>query len=249
MCKIKCIMFDCMDTLIELKEKPELNLYASWAYTGSGCEDNWLNLDDFQKNYKKAVNTLNDKHEDYREYDIVERFRLLINNRFQNHDQEFKDVLCNKIYANYWKNYKANCYVREDVNYLLIRLKNSYRLGVVSNFMIRDGIEELLIINGIINYFDFVVTSIKTGWRKPKEIIYENALELANVSAEETLFIGDNIICDYEGPGNIGINSILLDKENRYEEVEERVEKLVDIEKLLNIENGKMYYSNKEGGR
>jgi len=99
-----------MDTLIELKEKPELNLYASWAYTGSGCEDNWLNLDDFQKNYKKAVNTLNDKHEDYREYDIVERFRLLINNRFQNHDQEFKDVLCNKIYANYWKNYKANCY-------------------------------------------------------------------------------------------------------------------------------------------
>ncbi|MEJ6951688.1 HAD family hydrolase [Natronospora cellulosivora (SeqCode)] len=233
MFKVKCILFDCMETLIDIKDYPDLSMYASWAYYGSGCEDKWDSFEMFLDEYKKARDYLDNIHKNHKEYNIYNRFRLMIDNVFKDEKEEFRKKLFKMITYNYWKNYKSNCFVRPEVKELLKKLHKKFSLAVVSNFMKEDGVEELLEENGIIKYFDFILTSIKTGWRKPNEIIYNEAIKKAGVSFDEIIFVGDNYHCDYQGPRLIGLNSILLDRKNKHLYLENRIKNLIDLERYI----------------
>ena len=59
-------------------------------------------------------------------------------------------------------------------------------------------------------HFDFILTSIDIGMRKPHASIYEDALQRIPVSASDVLFVGDNAECDYFGPRSLGINAVLV---------------------------------------
>lgn len=107
--------------------------------------------------------------------------------------------------------------------------KSRLTCGIVSNFMVENGIEELLSRFGVIQYFSFVVTSVGEGWKKPHSRIYDTAARLAKVANEKILFIGDNYECDYIGPRNYGFHSILLDKENRYPRVADSINSMDEL--------------------
>jgi FMN phosphatase YigB (HAD superfamily) len=47
------------------------------------------------------------------------------------------------------------------------------------------------------------------------------------------LFVGDNYDCDYTGPKEFGFQSILLDKENRYPQVPEKINRIRELPDLL----------------
>lgn len=235
MFEVDCILFDCMETLIDLKEYPDLRLYAAWAYYSSGCEDDWNSFENFFEDYKIAKDFLDSKHENYQEYNIYDRFEMMINKRFKNKDSTYREKLYKKISYNYWENYKDNSYVRDEVKALLKRLEKQYSLAVVSNFMKEDGVEELLKENDVFDYFDFIVTSIKTGWRKPNQKIYHEAIIKAGVSIDKILFIGDNYHCDYQEPRKLGLKSIILDRENKYQDINDRISSLEQIEQILNF--------------
>lgn len=238
MYKVDCILFDCMETLIDIKEYPDLRLYAAWAYHGSNCEDLWDSFEIFLKDYEIAKSFLDEEYKNHQEYNIFDRFKFMIDKRFGKKKEKFRKDIIEKISFNYWKNYKNNCYVRLEVKELLKRLEKEYSLAVVSNFMKEKGVEELLKENDIIDYFDFVVTSIKTGWRKPNKIIFQEAIKKANISLDKILFVGDNYKCDYEGSRRIGLNSILLDRNNKYLDLnlDNRINKIEEIESFLSIE-------------
>ncbi|MFP4660948.1 MAG: HAD family hydrolase [Halanaerobiales bacterium] len=232
--KIKCIIFDCINTLVDLKKYPEdIGQYASWAFCGSGCEDKWTDSREFEDDFREAKGVLDNEFEEFQEYDYNDRFRFMIDKRFPDLHIEERNIIYQKIVENHWSNYKENCYVEDDIKKLLAELQDRYKLGVVSNFMIKNGVEELLEDNAIIDYFDFIISSINIGWRKPGEIIYHKALEKAKLIKKEILFIGDNYICDYKGPRKVGIRSILLDKHKEYLDIEERVSHLKEIKRFL----------------
>ncbi|MFW6287704.1 MAG: HAD family hydrolase [bacterium] len=234
MSKIKCIIFDCINTLIDLKKYPDdIGQYASWAFFGSGCEDKWTDSKEFEDDFREAKDILDNSCEEFQEYDYNDRIRFIIDKRFNDAHTEERTMIYQKIVENHWMNYKDNCYVQDDIKELLAELHERYKLGVVSNFMIKNGVEELLEGNDIINYFDFIISSINIGWRKPSEKIYQKALEEAGVLKEEILFIGDNYVCDYEGPRKVEIKSILLDKNDEYQDVEDKVGDLIQIKKFL----------------
>lgn len=169
-------------------------------------------FDSFVEDYNNARIRLEENQLKYREHNLFDRFRFMVKQRNISEDECEKAVAA--ISANYWKNYKANCYVDDEVKAVLSDLHSRYRCGIVSNFMVDGGVEELLSDYGIDGYFEFVVTSIKVGWRKPHKEIYDAAFKQSRAEKEEILFIGDDYICDYVGPAEYGFSAVLLDKKN-----------------------------------
>lgn len=230
---IRYILFDCMETLVDLKRLPNIRDYAFWGYDGSGVEDLWKDFDEYFQFYMLARADISSRLHLNQEYDMYERFFHLAKLSFLDMPFSRMENVAGSLNINYWKNYRTECYVKEDVFSVLPKLALKYRLGVVSNFMVRDGIEELLEINGIIKFFDFVVTSVKEGWRKPHPAIYGFALDKLGASPGETIFVGDDFVNDYVTPEELGMKPIFLDRYERHPEIAARVTDFYQLEKLL----------------
>jgi FMN phosphatase YigB (HAD superfamily) len=64
--------------------------------------------------------------------------------------------------------------------------------------------------NGIAHEVDGVVFSSEVGRRKPSRDVYLAALDAIGTTAETTLFVGDRVREDYEGPAAIGMRAVIL---------------------------------------
>jgi HAD superfamily hydrolase (TIGR01509 family) len=85
------------------------------------------------------------------------------------------------------------------------------RLGICSNApfppaMMRRQMES----NGIAPMVDAIVFSSEVGKRKPSPELYRAALAAIGASAERTLFVGDRVREDYEGPRASGMRAIIV---------------------------------------
>jgi putative hydrolase of the HAD superfamily len=105
-------------------------------------------------------------------------------------------------------------YVRidADAKTTLKSLYGKYKLGIVSNFAIPECVFELLKTNGIDTLFDVIVVSGAVNKRKPSPEIFEGALKLVGVSAEETVFVGDTIDADIEGAKGVGMKAVYIER-------------------------------------
>lgn len=237
--KIKVVLFDCMETLIDFTELPGEREYALWSYYGSGLEDRWQGFEDFLKSFLDMRQRLDGAEPMHKEYTITERYkRMVIRHSAARNlkiSQEEAAEITQKLCRNFWQNYSQRCFVRPEVEMLLKKLKNKVSLGVVSNFIVPGGLEELLISNNIRQYFNFIISSAEVGWRKPHRHIYESALEQAKAKADEIVFIGDDIKNDYYAPKEFGFCSLLYDREDNYAEIKERFISFNEIEKILEI--------------
>src|SRR6266700_7870292 len=91
-------------------------------------------------------------------------------------------VSCTRISANW-------CEIRPGAREALLRLAESYRLGVISN---ADGkIAEVLARCGIADCFESITDSGIVGQEKPHPAIFQAALRGLSVRPEESLYIGD----------------------------------------------------------
>jgi putative hydrolase of the HAD superfamily len=233
---LKYILFDCMETLIDLTRLPTMRDYAFWAYNGSGVEHLWGSFENFFKCYAFAKKSMEDRLPDNKEYEILERFELIAGLNENPGKTCTVEETAKRLYDNYWRNYVSKCYVKSDVREVLPGLSNRYSLGIVSNFMVKDGIEELLEKNNISSYFEFVVTSVKEGWRKPHPGIYNTAIEKTGVLKENILFVGDDFINDFNGPQSMNMKAVLLDRNDKYKDIDQRVTDFYQLERFLKIE-------------
>jgi putative hydrolase of the HAD superfamily len=89
-------------------------------------------------------------------------------------------------------------------------------LGVISNWDSRlpDTLESI----GLAKYFDFILCSAVVGSAKPDEKIFQQALEKSGVSPDKACHIGDEVRTDCEGAKKMGIDSILLDRRDRFDQ-------------------------------
>lgn len=106
-------------------------------------------------------------------------------------------------------------------------------LGLVSN--VDMDVQSLCRELGLIPYFDFIVTSREVGVDKPKPPIFLAALERAAVNAEEALYVGDQYDSDVVGARGVGINPVLLDRNNLFPLVADcpRIRSLTELEYYL----------------
>ena len=85
------------------------------------------------------------------------------------------------------------------------------RLGICSNApfppaMMRRQMET----NGIAPMVDAIVFSSEVGKRKPSPELYHAALDAIGTPAERTVFVGDRVREDYEGPRASGMRAIIV---------------------------------------
>lgn len=227
------IFFDCMETLIDITELPSLRDYALWAYSGSGVESYWDDFEEFLGHFMFSRENYAQGLPDGKEYEISERFQHMARLKSARMGEDRVQYIAKRLYECYWKTYKAKCYIQEDVKQMIPLLAKQYHLGVVSNFMVENGIEELLAQFGMISYFDFIVTSIKEGWKKPHPLIYQSAIALARTSPDHILFIGDDYENDYQGPGKMGLQTIYLDRRGKCPAIRNRITSFSELGNLL----------------
>jgi HAD superfamily hydrolase (TIGR01509 family) len=68
--------------------------------------------------------------------------------------------------------------------------------------------------NGIGDMLDGVVFSSMVGRRKPNPEIYRAALEVIRVAPERTLFVGNRVREDYDGPRSLGMQAVICTAHN-----------------------------------
>ncbi len=114
---------------------------------------------------------------------------------------------------------KSNWRVYDDViesKILETLKKRKVVLGVVSNWDSR--LTAMLEDIGLARYFDFILPSAVVGSAKPDKKIFEEALRRSGTAAHEACHIGDDIRTDVTGARRVGIHSILIDRDHRFDD-------------------------------
>ena len=83
-----------------------------------------------------------------------------------------------------------------------------YRLGVISNW--DKTAVPLLDQFELTSFFDNIIISSEVGYEKPDPKIFQIALEMASISVEDSLYVGDNYYDDGIGSRNIGMDFVII---------------------------------------
>ena len=82
---------------------------------------------------------------------------------------------------------------------------------------------------------DAAVSSGAHGKTKPHPAIFQSALEQLGVTAEEAAMVGDSPEDDVEGAKALGMRAFLIDRDDRFPEVEERLPDLIALPAALGL--------------
>lgn len=133
--------------------------------------------------------------------------------------------------TNAWERHE-NFDLYEDTLPVLEELRrHGLKLGLVSNTG-RD-LEEFVRHHRL--DVDAALGSRAHGWTKPHETIFRAVLDVLEVEPEDAAMVGDSIEDDVEGARSLGMRAILLDREGRYPDVQERIPTLLALPAALGL--------------
>ncbi len=98
--------------------------------------------------------------------------------------------------------------------------RKGYKLGIITNTVtsheehVRLALQKI----DIEKYFDVIFTSVDVGHEKPDERIFMTALRALKVKPHEAIMIGNRISTDIVGGNRLGMKTILLKWNKRYNE-------------------------------
>jgi putative hydrolase of the HAD superfamily len=113
------------------------------------------------------------------------------------------------------------------------------RLGVVSNW--GWAAPELLQTLELARHFEIMSISARVGYQKPHAAIFEHALDLLDVSADQAIHVGDDPGADVIGARGVGIEPVLIDRHGRthpplgHETEHDEVACVADLAELLDL--------------
>ena len=106
--------------------------------------------------------------------------------------------------------------------------ERGYRLGLISNF--ERWLEEMLVELEVGDHFEVSVISGIEGVEKPDPTLYRVALERAGVEPGRAVHVGDSPALDVAPAAAVGMQTILLDRVDRYPEADgPRIRTLRDL--------------------
>lgn len=113
---------------------------------------------------------------------------------------------------------------------LLDYLKDKYQLHIITNGF--PDVQSIKMASAQLeSYFDVVVTSGSTGYKKPSPQIFEYALEKANAQISESIMIGDSLEADIAGARNVSLDHIFYNplQKTHQTTVQKEVHSLEDL--------------------
>jgi putative hydrolase of the HAD superfamily len=116
------------------------------------------------------------------------------------------------------------------VSALLEELSARHTLVLVSNTNHADLVRGHLRAMDVERHFAAVITSVEHGKRKPSPRIFEHALECADATAENSVYVGDSHAADYLGAAGAGLRCLLIDPDRRWDVPEnDRLRHILDL--------------------
>lgn len=210
--RIKAVLFDMFDTLMMIERdhafyQPSLRRAHAFLVQ-SGIN---VSFDVFNAAYVEARDAL------YAEADALmeePHFNLRIANALRVLGFDFdvsSDVVCGATLA-FCEEFMRYVRIDENAKNALEQLYGRYKLGIVSNYAIPECVFKLLERHGLAGLFDVVVVSGAVNKRKPSPEIFQKALEKLGVDAESTVFVGDTVDADVQGPRSVGMKTIYIER-------------------------------------
>ncbi len=149
--------------------------------------------------------------EAHREVTAPERFGMLFGRLDLEPSAEARDLLLAHPHA---RALEGGRVPRRTTRPLLKALRERYRLAVVSNFDYSPTCLAILEREGIADLFETIVISDEVGWRKPKPIIFETALDrMKALRPADALFVGDRADIDVIGARAVGMPTVWINRE------------------------------------
>lgn len=107
---------------------------------------------------------------------------------------------------------RARPIVYEETFAALDRLKEKYKLLLLTNGSPDLQREKLDVVPKLALYFDHIVISGEWGEGKPAHSIFRHALELLGIGPEEGLMVGDKLTTDILGANGVGLTSVWINR-------------------------------------
>jgi putative hydrolase of the HAD superfamily len=129
--------------------------------------------------------------------------------------------------------------IYEDVPPVLEELRSQgVKIGLVTNGA-RD-LDEFIDHHGLREHVDVAVSSRAHGRVKPHASIFRAALGELGVEPEQAAMVGDSPEDDIEGARALGMRAFLLDREDRFPDLPDRLPDLYALPAALGLPTGKL---------
>ncbi len=131
-----------------------------------------------------------------------------------------------------WSNESGTvAFLYDDVKDTLIKLKEKYKLAILTNGNVASQRRKLNTIN-IYDLLDFSLVSSEYIVKKPDKQIFEYTAKQLGLNTSECVYVGDNYNIDVLGSRNAGMTPIYVSRKN---EIHNDVTTIKQISELLNI--------------
>ncbi|MGG1663127.1 HAD family hydrolase [Brevibacillus sp. NRS-1366] len=102
--------------------------------------------------------------------------------------------------------------VYEETFEVLDQLKEKYKLLLLTNGSPDLQKEKLAGVPNLAAYFDHIIISGDFGQGKPAASIFEHAMGLLEITAEEGVMIGDKLTTDIQGSNSVGMRNMWINR-------------------------------------
>jgi putative hydrolase of the HAD superfamily len=224
------VIFDLDDTLISEKE-----------YIRSGFK---VVSSKISQNYNLDSNVVYKKMIDLFKVDTKNVFNRLLDSLNIKYSSEYINNLIDA-----YRSHIPDIKLYEDADYIIKYLyEKGIKLGIITDGYKITQRNKLKALN-IDKYFDCVIVTDELGkeYWKPHRKSYDITKDILGIEYEEMIYVGDNIIKDFITPNKLGINTVLISREEGiYSDIEIEIEEIYkpnhyvttlrDIKKLIDDE-------------
>lgn len=202
--KYKLIIFDLIDTLADCRGLSDMNTLLE-KDLGKAIVDKFIDGGNIDK--IKSVD------------EAIAKFKTIAN------ISEQQEKLVRR-----WLEWPETFIFNDTIETLEYLKKKGYKIAIISNSppTTKDQLADL----GIKQYFDEAVFSFEVGNRKPEKEIFLNLLNKVGAEASEALMIGDSLKYDINGAAAVGIDTILLDRNDSVNH-SPKITDLIELQKII----------------
>jgi putative hydrolase of the HAD superfamily len=170
-----------------------------------------LNISTFPHQFRKQLgHYFKQREQDLLETTYTSVLRELLKDK--GYDEVPENILRNALDALFAVT-QSNWTLEDDAIPTLRKLEgNGYRLGIISNAGDDQDVQKMARQFGIMQYFDFILTSAACSYRKPHPRIFELALSHWYFHPTEAVMVGDNLDADVAGAQNAGLYGVWLSR-------------------------------------
>lgn len=209
---IKAVLFDMFDTLMLIEKNHEFyspSLMRMYRYLNKKGID--VEFDRFNAAYIEARDRLYAKADlNFEEPHFNVRVSEALKSLGYNYD--VSSPIVTTATNEFCEEFMTYVRIDENAEAMLKGLHGKYKLGIISNFAIPECVLKLLKASNLDGLFDVIVVSAAVNKRKPSPEIFKSTLKALGVSASETVFVGDTIDADIEGPKTVGMKAVYIER-------------------------------------